>query len=400
LQDWILQENGSGGAPINLVATSKDQLTKAETGVTHVYTALSITPSPTFNSNKAFVPVASFTSPPSGAGGLEPEQYYFHPDHLGSSNYITNIAGEVSQHMEYFAFGETFVEEHKNSINSPYKFNGKELDEESGLYYYGARYYDPRISIWASTDPLAEEFPDTSPYAFVNNNPLRFTDPTGKASEDVIDPPKKKYKSPDISKQDGFFRKHGDYTTADKSSGLAGVVFGYNKDSKNYSTKTSVKLFNVEGKNVDGRYSKSVSAKARGIHVETKNRIGTENFNMYSNAEGSALYAEASADNGILTGETGKYGFNFGAGAEAGAAKGEISSGLTVFGIKMGGTQGACVECVGAAANFGVYYDNKKGNLVIKGSQMLGIEVGGKLGFVAELPIVKITEKIVKTFSK
>ena len=226
------------------------------------------------------------------------------------------------------------------------------------------------------------------------------TDPTGMEGESVIDPPKKKYKSPDISKQDGFFRKHGDYTTSDGSSGLAGVVFGYNKDNKNYSTKTNVKLFNVEGKSVGGRFSKSVSAKARAVQAETKNRIGTENFNMYANAEGSALYAEATVDNGILTGETGKYGFNFGAGVEAGAAKGEVSSGLTVFGIKMGTTQGACVECVGVAANFGIYYDNKKGNLVIKGSEMLGIEIGAKLGFVAELPIVKITEKIVKTFSK
>jgi RHS repeat-associated protein len=109
---------------------------------------------------------------------------------LGSSNYITNIAGEVSQHSEYFAFGETFVEEHKGSNNSPYKFNGKELDNESGLYYYGARYYDPRISIWASVDPLAEKFPNMSPYAFCNNNPIRFIDPTGMSTEDPIDPPK------------------------------------------------------------------------------------------------------------------------------------------------------------------------------------------------------------------
>ncbi|MFA7688217.1 MAG: RHS repeat-associated core domain-containing protein [Moheibacter sp.] len=57
--------------------------------------------------------------------------------------------------MEYFAFGETFVEEHRSSNNSPYKFNGKELDEETGWYYYGARYYDARTSIWLSVDPLA-----------------------------------------------------------------------------------------------------------------------------------------------------------------------------------------------------------------------------------------------------
>jgi RHS repeat-associated protein len=126
----------------------------------------------TTHGNPAFVPVAAFTNT-----GLETEQYYFHPDHLGSSNYITNIAGEVSQHTEYFAFGETFVEEHKGSNNSPYKFNGKELDNESGLYYYGARYYDPRISIWASVDPLAEETMDSYGYCF--KNPVYYFEPDG-----------------------------------------------------------------------------------------------------------------------------------------------------------------------------------------------------------------------------
>ena len=51
------------------------------------------------------------------------DAYWYHSDHLGSSNFITNIVGEISQHMEYTAFGEIFVEEHKNSNNSPYKFN-------------------------------------------------------------------------------------------------------------------------------------------------------------------------------------------------------------------------------------------------------------------------------------
>jgi RHS repeat-associated protein len=101
---------------------------------------------------------------------------------LGSSNYITNFVGEVSQHSEYFAFGETFIEEHKDSHNSPYKFNGKELDEESGLYYYGARYYDPRISIWASIDPLVEQTMDA--YGYCNLNPVNLIDPTGMSSED------------------------------------------------------------------------------------------------------------------------------------------------------------------------------------------------------------------------
>ncbi len=85
--------------------------------------------------------------------------------------------------MEYFAFGETFIEEHKNSHNSPYKYNGKELDEESGLYYYGARYYDPRISLMISTDQLMEKFAGRSPYEYCFSNPINLTDPTGMEPE-------------------------------------------------------------------------------------------------------------------------------------------------------------------------------------------------------------------------
>ena len=106
-------------------------------------------------------------------------QYYYHPDHLGSTSYITDASGEVYQHLEYFAFGETFVEEHSNRKHTPYKFNGKELDEETGLYYYGARYYDARTSVWLAVDRFAEKYPGVSPYVYVNNNPLLFTDPTG-----------------------------------------------------------------------------------------------------------------------------------------------------------------------------------------------------------------------------
>ncbi len=65
-----------------------------------------------------------------------------------------------------------------------YKFNGKELDEETGLYYYGARYYDPRTSIWLSVDPLAEDYPNWNPYNYTMQNPINLIDPTGMSSED------------------------------------------------------------------------------------------------------------------------------------------------------------------------------------------------------------------------
>ena len=109
----------------------------------------------------------------------EKMQFYYHPDHLGSSSYITNLDGEVVQHIEYVPFGEVFVEERNNIWNTPYLFNAKEFDEETGLYYYGARYYDPRVSLWISTDPMEDKFPSVSSYTYVINNPLNILDPNG-----------------------------------------------------------------------------------------------------------------------------------------------------------------------------------------------------------------------------
>ena len=109
----------------------------------------------------------------------EKMQFYYHPDHLGSSSYITNLDGEVVQHIEYVPFGEVFIEERNNIWNTPYLFNAKEFDEETGLYYYGARYYDPRVSLWISTDPMEDKFPSVSSYTYVINNPLNILDPNG-----------------------------------------------------------------------------------------------------------------------------------------------------------------------------------------------------------------------------
>src|SRR5699024_2105047 len=113
------------------------------------------------------------------------------------SSYISNMSGRISQHMEYLPFGEILVEEpsnpagrHKNSNNSPYKFNGKELDDETGNYYYGARYYNPKWSIWLSVDPLAEKYPGWSPYNYTLQNPVKLVDPDGRS----VDVPPDDYK--------------------------------------------------------------------------------------------------------------------------------------------------------------------------------------------------------------
>jgi len=85
----------------------------------------------------------------------------------------------ISQHVEYIAFGEVLFEEHSSSFSSPYLFNGKELDRETNLSYYGARYLDMKTSLWLNIDPLAEKYPNESPYIYCGNNPIAFIDPDG-----------------------------------------------------------------------------------------------------------------------------------------------------------------------------------------------------------------------------
>ena len=122
-------------------------------------------------------------------------QFFYHPDHLGSSSFITNLEGEVVQHIEYVPFGEVFIEERNSVWNTPYLFNAKEFDEETGMYYYGARYYEPRLSIWMSTDPMEEKYPDYSTYIYAAQNPIAYSDPTGMEIRGVTKSDAEEFKS-------------------------------------------------------------------------------------------------------------------------------------------------------------------------------------------------------------
>jgi RHS repeat-associated protein len=68
-----------------------------------------------------------------------------------------------------------------------YKFTGKERDEETGLDYFGARYYDSDLSLWLSVDPMAHKYPSWSPYAAFFNNPIYYIDPDGKEGIGAVD---------------------------------------------------------------------------------------------------------------------------------------------------------------------------------------------------------------------
>jgi len=136
--------------------------------------------------------------------------YFYHSDHLGSASLITDENGNEYQRLEYTPYGEVWVDKYSQIQEStallPYKFTGKERDEETGLYYYGARYLDPMYSIWISPDPALGDYLPTAGadnsslsgmggvfnsvnmqlYHYAGNNPVRYSDPDGCIPIDTV----------------------------------------------------------------------------------------------------------------------------------------------------------------------------------------------------------------------
>ena len=134
------------------------------------------------------------------------KRYYYHSDHLGSAQFVTDWKGRQYEHIEYTPYGELWIEEVAAGLDKlPFRFTGKELDEETGLYYYGARYLDPKYSRWLSGDPALGEYIPKAPiddeakkhnenlpnggvynainlhvFNYGNNNPIKYNDPDGK----------------------------------------------------------------------------------------------------------------------------------------------------------------------------------------------------------------------------
>ncbi|MBI4706342.1 MAG: hypothetical protein HY761_00225 [Candidatus Omnitrophica bacterium] len=113
------------------------------------------------------------------AAGVEAISY-FHSDHLGSSNIITDSSGKQIGFTEFTPYGSTFKQ--TGTFDPKYKFTGKELDSSTGLYYYGARYYDPLFGRFITPDTIVQAPYDPQSlnrYSYCRNNPINLVDPTG-----------------------------------------------------------------------------------------------------------------------------------------------------------------------------------------------------------------------------
>jgi RHS repeat-associated protein len=113
--------------------------------------------------------------------------HFYFSDHLGSSNIVASATGTILDESDFYPFGgERIV---TASTDNPYLFTGKERDSESGLDYFGARYYSSALGRFASPDPLMASARISNPqtwnrYSYALNNPLRFIDPLGMAACD------------------------------------------------------------------------------------------------------------------------------------------------------------------------------------------------------------------------
>ncbi len=123
--------------------------------------------------------LALLAAPPARAQVVE----YYHTDAIGNVRAITDASGNVIERHDYQPYGEEWLPQ---GGTQPLRFTGKERDVETGLDYFGARYYGSKIGRFTTTDPVytwQENLVDPqrwNRYAYARNNPLRYTDPDGK----------------------------------------------------------------------------------------------------------------------------------------------------------------------------------------------------------------------------
>ena len=105
---------------------------------------------------------------------------YFLQDHLGSTTGLTNSSGAVVAQISYDSFGNSTA----GANLTRYNYTGRELDSDTGLYYYRARWYDPKVGRFISEDPIGFGG-GINQFAYVSNNPKNSKDPSGFYEVDV-----------------------------------------------------------------------------------------------------------------------------------------------------------------------------------------------------------------------
>ena len=146
----------------------------------------------------------NFSSPIAGRlvkknGSVGPE--YHVNDYLCSVRVVTDYMGRVLERNDYSGFGKRL--DSSTGSSNRYRFSGKEEQSQTvpGWQDFGARMYDPDLARWTTPDPLADQYPGISPYAYCADDPVNFVDPEGEAWGKVLKIGKKIYKTAKVGKK-------------------------------------------------------------------------------------------------------------------------------------------------------------------------------------------------------
>jgi RHS repeat-associated protein len=179
---------------------------------------------------------------------------------------------EVLQENHYYAFGLGMEGEWQKTNTAGdqnrYRYNGKELNEELGLYDYGARWYDPAIARWTSIDPLADSYASLSPYNYVANNPILLIDPNGMEIVNSAEKERKKY-------EEQYNTLKTTVDNAEKRYGTKKSDFKSKKSFKNYK-----------------RAKRARNQAKRNLRTWTKNAEATESLINEFESQSPNMFAE------------------------------------------------------------------------------------------------------------
>jgi RHS repeat-associated protein len=208
-----------------------------------------------------------------GESNLAYEQantFWYHSDHLGSAQLVSTEGGREYERIEYTPYGELWIEEKAERMEqdgkTAFRFTGKELDEETGFYYYGARYLNPKTSMWISADPAMGDYIPSAPvneearkrngnlpgmggvfnyvnmhvYHYAGNNPVKLIDPDGRMQKDpdgyVL------FNKQEDTLQDAF--RHAGYTSIGDAANQLGLSIFYDQNGNYIGKAPEGKLLN------------------------------------------------------------------------------------------------------------------------------------------------------------
>jgi len=214
--------------------------------------------------------ILKFIPTSEGYYNFENNKYiYNYTDHLGNVrlSYMNSSTGlEVIEESNYYPFGLKHQGYNALAGNPAYQYqyNGKELQKESGMYDYGARFYMPDLGRWGVVDPLAEKMTRHSLYNYAFNNPIRFIDPDGMAPEG------------------DYYTKFGRYLGNDgKNDGKVYVSDGIGKDKKGNAFFANAKEIDITQSKLEQKAS-TVYGESTAFKSEMGNELKKEMYSIAS----------------------------------------------------------------------------------------------------------------------